>query len=88
MTAKIFGKTETDSGKIPASAIRVDLKNILASAVGRDYAYFLACDECFLEAVKKNVEETSGWEDEHSYTDDDVRLAIGRVIMDRFGIEY
>lgn len=61
---------------------------ILAESVGRDYARCIASNDEFLTAVKENVEETSAWEDEGYYTDDDIRLAIGRVIMDKFNIEY
>lgn len=65
-----------------------ELKPILASAVGNDYAHYIACDDDFFTAVIKNVEETSAWNDEGYYTDDDIRLAIGRAIMEKFNIEY
>lgn len=74
--------------RIGETVFRVDLYPILASAVGNDYSHYLAHDDEFFHAVKQNVEETSAWSDEAYYTDDDIRLAIGRVIMDKFGIEY
>lgn len=64
-----------------------ELRPILASAVGSDYAYYIACDDGFFSDVIKNVEETSAWNDEGYYTDDDIRLAIGRAIMWKFNIE-
>lgn len=65
-----------------------ELRPILASSVGSDYAGYIASDDEFFSAVKQNVEETSAWEDEGYYTDDDIRLAIGRIIMEKFNIEY
>lgn len=40
-----------------------------------------------MEDVIKNVMETSAWDDEGYYNDDDIRLAIGRELMARLGIE-
>lgn len=65
-----------------------ELREILKSSVGSDYAWYIANDIGFLNAVRKNVEETSAWKDEGYYTDDDIRLAIGRAIMDKFDIAY
>lgn len=65
-----------------------ELKPILASAVGSDYAHYIAGDDDFFSAVIQNVEETSAWNDEGYYADDDIRLAIGRAIMEKFNIEY
>lgn len=65
-----------------------EMRSILASCVGSDYAHYIASDDDFYSAVKQNVEETSAWEDEGYYTDDDIRLAIGRIIMEKFNIEY
>ena len=39
-----------------------------------------------MEDVIKNVKETSAWEDEGYYNDDDIRLAIGRELTARLGI--
>ena len=64
-----------------------ELKPILAASVGREYALRIASDGDFFSAVIQNVEETSAWQDEGYYTDDDIRLAIGRVIMERFEIQ-
>lgn len=66
----------------------VEVRHILPAAVGSDYAYYISNNDEFLEAVLKDVEETSAWKDEGYYTDDDIRLAIGRVIMEKFGIDY
>ena len=60
--------------------------SILANSVGRYYASYIASNEEFLNAIKTNVEETSAWRDEGCYNDDDIRLAIGRIIMGKFNI--
>lgn len=66
----------------------VEVRFILSAAIGNDYAYYISNNDEFLEAVLKDVEETSAWNDEGYYTDDDIRLAIGRVIMWKFDIKY
>lgn len=65
-----------------------ELKPILAVAVGSDYAGYLASDDDFFSAVIEDVEATSAWQEEGYYTDDDIRLAIGRTLMAKYGIEY
>lgn len=65
-----------------------EMRPILASCVGSDYAYYIASNDDFFSAVKQNVEETSAWQDEGYYNDADIRLAIGRIIMEKFHIEY
>ena len=65
-----------------------EMKPILAAAVGKDYAGYIASDDDFFSTVIENVEETSAWHDEGYYTDDDIRLAMGRAIMEKFNIEY
>ena len=64
-----------------------ELKPILAASIGSDYASYLASDDDFFSAVIQDVEETSAWQEDGYYTDDDIRLAIGRAIMWKFGIE-
>lgn len=73
---------------IPMDIFTKELRQILSSSVGTDYAYYLAENEEFAFDVKHNVEETSAWIDEGYYNDDDIRLAIGRVLLDRLGVEY
>ena len=73
---------------INCSEFLEEMKPILASSVGSDYASYIASDDDFYSAVKQNVEETSAWQDEGYYTDDDIRLAIGRIIMEKLNIEY
>lgn len=63
-----------------------EMKSILASCVGSDYAELIASDDDFYSSVKQDVEETSAWRDEGYYNDDDIRLAIGRVIVKKLNI--
>ena len=64
------------------------ITDVLTPAVGRDYAKNLGDDKDFSEAVVKDIMATSAWQDEKFYNYDDVRLAIGRVLMYRLGIWY
>ena len=41
----------------------------------------------FMNDVIDDVMCASAWEDEGYYNDDDIRLAIGRIFMERLGIE-
>ena len=60
-----------------------ELHNILKQSVGSDYAHNIIARNIydFAYRVKENVEETSAWREEGYYNDDDIRLAIGRVIL-------
>ena len=73
---------------IPIDIFSRELRTILAESVGTDYASYIAADERFALDVKQDVEETSAWADEGYYNDDDIRLAIGRVLSDSLGIEH
>ena len=64
-----------------------DILQLLTSALSSDYARQMVEDEAFVCAVQKDVEETSAWQDEGYYTDDDIRLAIGRVLTEKLDIE-
>lgn len=74
--------------KIPRNDFIADLRPILDNCVGSDYAHYLIDDDAFFNVVKANVEETSAWHDEGFYNDDDIRLAIGRVLLAQLGIDY
>ena len=74
--------------RIPDAEFRPDAYRLLSLSTGREYAFYILGDEDFYEEIKTNVEETSAWHEEGYYTDDDIRLAIGRCIMSRFNIPY
>ena len=64
-----------------------EMRNILSKSVGKDYARYFSDNRNFVLDVKSDVEETSAWHDEGFYTDDDIRYAIGRVLLKRIGIQ-
>lgn len=67
---------------------------IMRNATGSDYARCILEDKdgwtnnTFIKDVIDDVLECSAWEDEGYYNEDDIRLAIGRVLIDRLGIDY
>ena len=63
----------------------------MAKATSEDYAQQILGHESgygntFMEDVIEDVMETSAWNDEEYYNEDDVRLAIGRVFKRRLEI--
>ena len=74
--------------------MEVEITTRLQYAVGSDYARYILEDKgedgenTFIEDVIDDVLCSSAWEDEGYYSCDDIRLAIGRVLMDRMGIYY
>ena len=66
----------------------------LSDAVSDDYARYIleqydSCTEnTMMEDIIEHVLTTSAWEDEGYYNEDDVRLAIGRELMARLGVDY
>lgn len=79
--------------KTERKEIEVKVTEIMRSATSSEYAIYILEQEddvtgnTFMEDVIKNVMETSAWEDEGYYNDDDIRLAIGRELIARLGIE-
>lgn len=74
--------------------IEREITDIMTDSVSSDYAKYILKSKCeddgrtFMEAVIDDVMDTSAWEDEGYYSNDDIRFAIGRVLMDRLGIDY
>ena len=79
--------------------IEIEISQVMRNAVGSDYARYILEERerdeeynyignTFMEDVIEDVMCSSAWDDEGYYNDDDIRLAIGRVLMDRLGIEY
>lgn len=74
--------------------IEIEISQVMRNAVGSDYARYILEDKgedgesTIMEDVIDDVMCSSAWEDEGFYNDDDIRLAIGRVLMDRLGIDY
>ena len=74
--------------------LEIEIEQIMRNAVGSDYARYILedkgedCESTIMEDVIDDVMCASAWEDEGKYNDDDIRLAIGRVLMDRLRIDY
>ena len=73
--------------------IKVLARRLMLDSINDDYVdrilnhYDEVSEETFIDAVVRDVLETSAWEDEGYFNDDDVRLAIGREFVARLGIE-
>ena len=75
--------------------IENEIRMIMQNAVSSEYARYILEDKgedgeenSFMEDVIDDVMCASAWDEEGYYNDDDIRLAIGRVFMDRLGIYY
>lgn len=69
-----------------------EITAIMTKAVSDEYARYILEHEDengneLMADIVQNVLETSAWEDEGYYNEYDIRLAIGREIMARLGIE-
>lgn len=56
----------------------------LLAFVGDDAANALESCEEFVNAVEADIKETSQYRENGNFNDDDVRLAVGRVMMAAF----
>ena len=74
--------------------IEFEITHVMRNAVSSDYVRYILeskaedDDRTFMEAVIDDVMDSSAWEDEGYYNDDDIRLAIGKVMIDRLCIDY
>ena len=76
-----------DNSKFSKDLLSV-LRYFFSSPVGDEYALRLSYNNEFFSAVKESVEKSIDASNRSRYTQSDIRLAIGRVLMDKFGIEY
>jgi hypothetical protein len=66
---------------------------VMTKSISNDYVRHILehtneeTGKTLMDEVIDNVMETSAWEDEGHYNEDDVRLAIGRVLVERLEIE-
>lgn len=86
------------NGRIPLRDIQHEAALLLEVAMGNEYAAKLVTtvstddpyqDEynAFVHELRNDVEESSAWNDNGVYNLDDVRLAIGRVLLRKFKID-
>lgn len=74
--------------------IENEIRIILSHAISNEYVNFILehteeeNGNTFAEDVIDDVMCSSAWDDEGYYNDDDIRLSIGRVLIDRLRIDY
>lgn len=68
--------------------IEATVRYLLAGSVGKDYAEEFVANEEFMQQVWEDVEAASALRPLGRFNDDDVRLALGRVLLYRLGIMY
>ena len=72
--------------------IGYEVTEIMKSATSSEYARYIleqedeVTENTMMEDIIQNILDTSAWEDEGYYNDDDIRLAIGRELMARLGV--
>ena len=62
--------------------VREFMLSLLKKSISDDYAVYIA--DNILDDVVEDVKTSAG----EDYSDEDVRFAIGRVLIDRLGIDY
>ena len=73
--------------------IEYEITEVMRSAVSSEYARHILehedkeTENTLMEDIIQNVLDTSAWEDEGYYNEDDIRFAVGRELMTRLGID-
>lgn len=78
--------------------IETEVRMLLQNSVSSEYVRYILEDRekdeeygyagnTFMEDVIEDVLTSSAWDDEGYCNEDDIRLAIGRTVMARLGIE-
>lgn len=77
--------------EVQKKEIKMLINKIMTSAVSSDYASYILEHtkkrKTFVDDVIEDVMCASAWEEEGYYNEDDIRLSIGRVLMERLKIE-
>lgn len=66
--------------------LRNDVRRIFAESVSTEYTKIIL--DKIEDDIVSDVVDTSSYEEDGSYNDDDIRLAIGRVLINKMGIIY
>ena len=76
---------------IDDKVFRREVESIMRQSISTDYieeildTLYINEDESAItiySCIKRDVEETSAWADEGYYNEEDIKLAIGRVLVD------
>lgn len=57
----------------------------LKSAISDDYLYDIR--HAIRDEVLKDVKESSAWTKDRTWTNDDIKLSVGRVLMKKLGLK-
>ena len=79
--------------------IENEIRIILMGAISSEYVRYILeyaeedengeqIGETFIDDVIEDVICSSAWDDEGYYNEDDIRISIGKVLIDRLGIDY
>lgn len=71
--------------------VEMEIMLILAESVSETYARYILAEEykdgqTIMDAIIQNIMETSAWEENGCYSEDDARFSIGRILMDKMNI--
>ena len=90
---KVVNSIMEEMNKEERKLIEFIITEILQNAVSSVYSKYILeqkdniTENTFMESIIRNVLESSAWKNEGYYTVSDVKLAIGRELMARLGIE-
>jgi len=76
-----------DNRETCLSFLQDELQNSLCEFMSNDYASALASNEEFSEAVLGDLLATTGMYAGEPYNEDDIRLAVGRVLLRKYGMD-
>lgn len=77
---EIIMKLTADAKRIIRGVMENGIKNFVSSDYSRDIIDMIFDDVC------NDIQETSAYETEGYFNDDDILLAVGRAILKKFGM--
>lgn len=90
----LMSKTSHTCTEQEREAFEMDICSVLSESVTKEYAQTLLDSTSedgsttLMDDIIEEIMLTSAWDEEHSYSASDIRLAIGRMIMMRLGIAF
>lgn len=73
--------------------LQLDIIRVMKLGISDDYVSNIlttqdsGTGETLVNDIMRNVLETSAWKENKTYNDDDIRLAIGRELSTRLGLD-
>lgn len=73
--------------------LQLDIIRVMKLGISDDYVSNIlttqdsGTGETLVNNIMRNVLETSAWKENKTYNDDDIRLAIGRELSTRLGLD-